>query len=179
MPAMQLALVDSLNVAQQITFAVLALAMAISALRVVTTTNLVHAALYLTVVLAGAAGLYILLAAEFVAITQVLVYIGAVVVLILFGLFLTRAPLGTGQDLDNNQRWLAAVVSLLVLGVLGVTLQRAFKGQHVTATYLGDHGSNTAAVGLSIFHDFVIPFEVASVLLLAALVGAVVIARRD
>jgi NADH-quinone oxidoreductase subunit J len=58
-------------------------------------------------------------------------------------------------------------------------LQRAFKGQHVTATYLGDHGSNTAAVGLSIFHDFVIPFEVASVLLLAALVGAVVIARRD
>ncbi len=153
---MQLALVDSLNVAQQITFAVLALAMAISALRVVTTTNLVHAALYLTVVLAGAAGLYILLAAEFVAITQVLVYIGAVVVLILFGLFLTRAPLGTGQDLDNNQRWLAAVVSLLVLGVLGVTLQRAFKGQHVTATYLGDHGSN-----------------------MAALVGAVVIARRD
>jgi NADH-quinone oxidoreductase subunit J len=71
------------------------------------------------------------------------------------------------------------VVALLLFGVLGVTLQKAFKGKHVTARVIGDQGSNTAAVGLSIFHDFVIPFEVASVLLLAALVGAVVIARRD
>jgi NADH-quinone oxidoreductase subunit J len=179
MHPLTLALVDQLNVSQQIIFGVLAAAMGISALRLVTTKNLVHAALYLTVVLAGAAGIYILLAAEFVAIVQVLVYIGAIVVLMLFGLFLTRAPIGKAQDLDNNQRWLAAVVSLLLLGVLGVTLQRAFKGQHVTAKYLANQGSNTAAVGFSIFHDFVVPFEVASVLLLAALVGAVVIARRD
>jgi NADH-quinone oxidoreductase subunit J len=176
---MQLALVHSIDVAQQIVFWVLAAAMGLSALRVVTTRNLVHAALYLTVVLAGAAGIYILLAAEFVAVSQVLVYIGAVIVIVLFGLFLTRAPLGTTQDLDNNQRWLAAVVALLLLGVLGVVLQRAFKGQHVTATVIANQGSNTAAVGLSIFHDFVIPFEVASLLLLAALVGAVVIAKRD
>jgi NADH-quinone oxidoreductase subunit J len=174
-----LALVDQVNVSQQIVFGVLAAAMGISALRLVTTKNLVHAALYLTVVLAGAAGVYILLAAEFVAIVQVLVYIGAIVVLMLFGLFLTRAPIGKDQDLDNNQRWLAAAVSLLLLGVLGVTLQRGFKGQHVAPKYLANQGSNTAAVGFSIFHDFVIPFEVASVLLLAALVGAVVIARRD
>jgi NADH-quinone oxidoreductase subunit J len=176
---MQLALVHSLNVAQQITFAILAAAMCLSALRVVTTRNMVHAALYLTVVLGGAAGIYILLAAEFVATVQILVYIGAVIVLVLFGLFLTRAPIGQTQELDNNQRGLAAVVALLLLGVLGVTLQRAFKGQHVTAHVIGNQGSNTAAVGFSIFHDYVIPFEVASVLLLAALVGAVVIARRD
>ena len=176
-----LALVHGLNVAEQITFGLLALAMAISALRMVTTKNLVHAALYLTVVLAGAAGLYVLLGAEFLAVTQILVYIGAIVVLVLFGLFLTRAPLGTNQDLDNNQRWLAAVISLFLFGVLGVTLQRGFKGAHVSSTYLGDPvgNSNTAAVGISLFKDFVIPFEVASVLLLAALVGAVVIARRD
>src|ERR1700733_3934862 len=102
-----LALMHGLNVAQQIVFWALALAMGLSALRMVTTRNLVHAALYLTVVLAGAAGIYILLAAEFVAVTQVLVYIGAIVVLMLFGLFLTRAPLGDRQELDNNQRWLA------------------------------------------------------------------------
>jgi NADH-quinone oxidoreductase subunit J len=174
-----LALVHGLDVAQQIAFATLALAMALSAVRMVTTKNLVHAALYLTVVLAGAAGIYILLAAEFVAVTQVLVYIGAIVVLMLFGLFLTRAPLGTAQDLDNNQRWLAAVISLFLFGVLAATLQRGFKGQHVTPTVLADGGSNTAAIGVSIFHDFVVPFEVASILLLAALVGAVVIARRD
>lgn len=174
-----LALVDNLNVAQQIVFAALALAMALSALRMVTTRNLVHAALYLTVVLAGAAGIYILLAAEFVAITQVLVYIGAIVVLVLFGLFLTRAPLGDKQELDNNQRWLSAIIALFLFGVLGVTLQRGYQGVHVNATVLNNGGSNTAAVGLSIFHDYVIPFEVASILLLAALVGAVVIARRD
>jgi NADH-quinone oxidoreductase subunit J len=171
-----------LNVAEQITFALLALAMCISALRMVTTKNLVHSALYLTVVLAGAAGLYILLGAEFVAVTQVLVYIGAIVVLVLFGLFLTRAPLGTDQDLDNNQRWLAAVISLFLFGVLGVTLQRGFKGAHLPVNrYIGDPvtNSNTAAIGVSLFKDFVVPFEVASVLLLAALVGAVVIARRD
>ena len=87
---MSLALVHGLDVAQQITFAILAAAMGLSALRVVTTRNMVHAALYLTVVLGGAAGIYILLAAEFVAIAQVLVYIGAVIVLVLFGLFLTQ-----------------------------------------------------------------------------------------
>jgi NADH-quinone oxidoreductase subunit J len=166
-----LATVHGLDVAQQITFGVIAVAMCLSALRMVTTQNLVHAALYLTVVLAGAAGLYILLAAEFVAVTQ----IGAIVVLMLFGLFLTRAPLGKAQDLDNNQRWLAVVVSLLLFGGLGVVLQRAFKGTHVVVKHIG----RTADVGVSIFRDFVIPFEVASILLLAALVGAVVIARRD
>jgi NADH-quinone oxidoreductase subunit J len=170
-----LATVHGLDVAQQITFGVIAVAMCLSALRMVTTQNLVHAALYLTVVLAGAAGLYILLAAEFVAVTQILVYIGAIVVLMLFGLFLTRAPLGKAQDLDNNQRWLAVVVSLLLFGGLGVVLQRAFKGTHVVVKHIG----RTADVGVSIFRDFVIPFEVASILLLAALVGAVVIARRD
>src|ERR1700738_998710 len=161
---MVLATVHGLDVAQQITFAILTIAMCVSALRMVTTKNLCHAALYLTVGLAGAAGIYILLAAEFVAIVQILVYIGAIVVLMLFGLFLTRAPLGQAQDLDNNQRWLAAVVSLLLLGVLGVTLLKAFKGQHVDPKVIADGGSNTAAVGLSIFHDFVIPFEVASIL---------------
>jgi NADH-quinone oxidoreductase subunit J len=63
--------------------------------------------------------------------------------------------------------------------VLGVTLQKGFKGTHVNAIPITDGGSNTAAIGVSIFHDFVVPFEVASILLLAALVGAVVIARRD
>jgi NADH-quinone oxidoreductase subunit J len=172
---MVLATVQGLDVAQQITFAVLAAAMCVCALRMVTTKNLVHAALYLTVVLAGAAGIYILLAAEFVAVTQVLIYIGAIVVLMLFGLFLTRAPLGEVQDLDNNQRWLAALVSVLLLGGLGVILQRAFRGTHLVVRNV----RTTADIGVSIFRDFVVPFEVASILLLAALVGAVVIARRD
>ena len=72
-------------VAQNIAFAVMAVTMLVSAVRMVTTRNVVHAALYLVIVLAGAAGLFILLGAEFVGVTQVLVYIGAIVVLFLFG----------------------------------------------------------------------------------------------
>src|SRR5919202_2909174 len=105
-------------VAENVAFGVIAAAMVIAALRVVTAKNLVRAALYLVVVLAGVAAQYILLAAEFTAVVQVLIYIGAIVVLFLFGIMLTRAPIGDEADLDNDQRGLAALVALFLLGVL-------------------------------------------------------------
>jgi NADH-quinone oxidoreductase subunit J len=162
-------------VAQQIFFGILAAMIAISAVRVVTASNIVHCALYLTVVLAGIAGIYILLAAEFVFAVQLLVYIGAIVVLFLFGIMLTRAPLGRTSNLDNNQKGIAAVVALFLFGALGSVLYNAFHGQKLEIT----DAQRTAVVGLDIFSKYVIPFEVVSVVLLAALVGAVVIARRD
>ena len=166
---------DHLNVAQQAAFAAIALAMVISALRVVTTTNVVHAALYLVVVLAGVGMQFLLLGAEYTAVTQVIVYIGAIVVLFLFGIFLTRAPIGSSTGLDNDQRWAALIVALMVLGLLSYTLNDFFHG-----TKINFAGPQTSAqVGDSMFQTYVIPFEVVSVLLLAALVGAIVIARRD
>ena len=163
-------------VVQNVIFGVIAAAMALAAIRVVTTQNIVHAALYLVVVLAGVAAMYILMAAEFTAVVQVLVYIGAIVVLFLFGIMLTRAPIGRTADLDNDQRWLALVVALFLLGVLGAVLSDAFG----TTKLRPDVATQRAGeVGTSIFQTYVIPFEVVSVLLLAALVGAVVIARRD
>jgi NADH-quinone oxidoreductase subunit J len=162
-------------IAQNLVFAVLAVVMVAAAFRLVTTQNVVRAALFLAIVLAGAAALYILLAAEFVAWVQVLVYIGAVVVLLLFGVMLTRAPIGREPDLDNDQRWLAALVSLFLLGALGSVLADAFGKDKVGAVTV----QRTAAVSDSIFGAYVVPFEVASVLLLAALVGAVALARRD
>lgn len=162
-------------VAQNIFFGVIAAAMAISAVRVVTTKNIVHAALYLVVVLAGVAAQYILLAAEFTAVVQVLVYIGAIVVLFLFGIMLTRAPIGRLSDLDNEQKGIAAVVSLLLLGFLGWTLWDAFGREKLVI----DQPQTVAQVGDSIFQTYVIPFEVISVLLTAALIGAIVIARKD
>jgi NADH-quinone oxidoreductase subunit J len=161
--------------AQNIAFGALALVIAVSALRVVTTKNVVHAALYLVLVLSGVAGIFILLAAEFLAVVQVLVYIGAIVVLFLFGIMLTRAPIGRESELDNDQRWAGAVVGLGLFGLLAAILYDGFEKQKIAPSTVGD----TAAVGLSIFQNFVIPFEVISVLLLAALVGAVVIARRE
>ena len=162
-------------VAQNIVFGILAVVMVAAAFRLVTTQNVVRAALFLAIVLAGAAGLYILLAAEFVAWVQVLVYIGAVVVLLLFGVMLTRAPIGREADLDNEQRLLGALVALFLLGAMGAVLLDAFGDQKVGTIAIRRSGE----VGDSIFGDFVIPFEVASILLLSALVGAVALARRD
>ncbi|MDQ3756614.1 MAG: NADH-quinone oxidoreductase subunit J [Actinomycetota bacterium] len=161
--------------AQNVIFYAVAAVMAVAAIRVVTTKNVVHAALYLVIVLAGVAGQYILLAAEFTAVVQVLVYIGAIVVLFLFGIMLTRAPIGRSDNLDNDQRFLALTVSVFVLTMLGSILWDAFGDTKIE----GNRVQTSAEVGLSIFRDYVIPFEVISVLLLAALVGAVVIARRD
>jgi NADH-quinone oxidoreductase subunit J len=162
-------------VAQNIAFYLLAVAMVAAAFRLVTTKNVVRAALYLAIVLAGVAAMFILLAAEFVAWAQVLVYIGAVVVLLLFGVMLTRAPIGRESDLDNDQKWLAALVALFLLGALAAVLGDAFGTQDIAFGEI----QSSAALADSLFSTYVIPFEVASVLLLAALVGAVALARRD
>lgn len=160
----------------EILFWVFAVVMSVSALRVVTSSNVVHAALYLVATLLGAAIMYVLLFAEFVAWVQVLVYVGAIVVLMLFGLMLTRAPIGKGS-FDNDQRPLAAVTALAVFVVSSVIMIDAFEGHEID--FEREVGTTSKQVGDTIFSEFVFPFEVVSVLLLAALVGAVVIARRD
>src|SRR5207249_1894057 len=141
-------------VAENVVFGMLAAAMIAAAFRLVTTKNVVRAALYLVVVLAGAAAIYILLAAEFVAVVQVIVYIGAIVILFLFGVMLTRAPIGAEDSLDNDQRWLAVLVALFLAGVLGAVLVKAFTDQKV---HIGTI-QRTGAVGDSIFSTYVIPF---------------------
>ena len=162
---------------QHVVFWVLAVVMTGAAVRVVTSTNVVHAALYLVGTLMGAAALYVLLLAEFVAWVQVLVYVGAIVVLMLFGLMITRAPIGKAQQLDNNQRPLAAICALAIFGVTSWIMVDAFEGQEIALS--NADGTTTQRVGEVIFSEYVLPFEVVSVLLLAALVGAVVIARKD
>jgi NADH-quinone oxidoreductase subunit J len=161
---------------QEIVFWVIAVGMSVAALRVVTAGNVVHAALYLVATLLGAATLFLLLFAEFVAWVQVLVYVGAIVVLMLFGLMLTRAPIGKG-NLDNDQRVLAAVCAGALFAVTGYILIDGFAGE--TILFTRDARPTTESVGDAIFSLYVLPFEAVSVLLLAALIGAVVIARRD
>src|SRR6266516_5622516 len=159
--------------AQEIAFLILAVVGGIGAIRMVTSRNVVHAALYLVVTLAVVGGIYLLLAAEFLAWVQVLIYVGAIVVLLLFSLMLTKAPIGR-EALDNQQRGVAALVGVGVLAGLVFLIEDAFKGRRVELKAV-----HTAQVGTALFRDFVLPFEVVSVLLLAALVGAVVIARKD
>jgi NADH-quinone oxidoreductase subunit J len=166
-------------IAENVAFYIIAVAMALAAIGVVRSQNVVHAALYLVVVLAGAAAQYILLAAEFVAWVQVIVYIGAIVILFLFGIMLTRAPMQGDSDLDNAQRWPAAVTALFVLGVLVFLVVDAFGARNVKIDSSLRAVGLTQTVGDSIFRSYVMPFEIVSMLLLAALVGAVAIARRD
>ena len=166
-------------VAQNVAFWILAIAMAAAAIGVVRSQNVVHAALYLVVVLAGAAAQYILVAAEFVAWVQVLIYIGAIVILFLFGIMLTRAPMRSEGSMDNDQRIAAGVVSLFLFGVITALLVDAYGGKEIKLKDDLVVIGRTSTIASSIFRDYLVPFEVVSMLLLAALVGAVVIARRD
>jgi NADH-quinone oxidoreductase subunit J len=168
-------------VAQNVFFYAIAAVIVYSGIRVVTTRNVVHAALYLVAVLASVAAQYILLAAEFVAATQVLIYVGAIVVLFLFGIMLTRAKLGADQDL-THRHWLGgAATALLLFAVMAYALIDEWGSEAMPSDpqITTVNGSNTATVSDSIFSTYLIPFEVVSVLLLAALVGAIVLARKD
>jgi NADH-quinone oxidoreductase subunit J len=162
--------------AQNVAFGIIAIVMAVAAIGVVTMKNIVHAALALVVVLAGVAAQYIILQAEFLGIVQVLIYIGAVLVLFLFGIMLTRAPMRRTGEFDNDQRVLAGLVALLIFGVLAFLLHDQFGNDK--PLHLGQP-TQTAAIADSIFRTYVVAFEVVSMLLLAALVGAIVLARRD
>ncbi len=173
------------DVPANVVFAVLAVFMIAAAIRMVTTRNIVHAALWLVVVLGGVGMNYLLLQAEFVAITQFLVYLGAIVVLFLFGIMLTRAPLGVADDLDNPKARPAGIVTgLLLLAVLGYSLIETFGGDQLdfrAYERIAEENTNgrVQVVSDTIFGQYLIPFEMVSVLLLAALIGAIVLARRD
>ena len=129
--------------AQEYAFCVLAVVGSLSAVAVVSARNVVHAALYLVVTLLSVAGVYLLLGAEFVAWVQVLIYVGAIVILFLFGLMLTKAPIGR-DTLDNQQRWLGVVVGVGVFAGLAFLIQDAFPVQDAEAfrTFSGDTGGD-------------------------------------
>lgn len=158
-------------------FAVLAIVMLYSAFRVVTTKNVVHAALYLVITLGGSAAIFLMLGAEFVAWTVVLVYIGAIIVLFLFGIMITRAPLGHETKLSHPRRVRvgAALASGALFLLIGGSLLEAYEDDLLPVA----DPTRTGDIGQSIFERFVIPFEAVSFVLLAALIGGIVLARKD
>ncbi|WP_408612213.1 NADH-quinone oxidoreductase subunit J family protein [Glycomyces terrestris] len=145
-----------------------------AALAVVTTDRIVRAGLWLAVAFAGIAGAALVLAAEFLAWVLVLVYVGAIVVLLLFATMLTKAPTDPSDDLDRA-RWPGAVVA----GGVGLGLAAVMVGAFgwTKAEARGDGGA--ATMGEAVFAEWVLPFEVLSLLLLAALVGAVTVSTRS
>jgi NADH-quinone oxidoreductase subunit J len=157
-----------------VVFVLVGLLTAGAAIKTVTSTNLVHAALYLATTLAGIAGVFLVLAADFLALVQLVVYVGAVAVLFLFGLMLTRAPIGR-EALDSQNRGLALAVSGTLFVVLAVLVVGAFGDVRIDEVT----GPGITEIGLAIFSSWILPFEVLSMLLLAALIGAIVLSRRE
>ncbi len=158
------------------TFLILGAVALAGAIKVVTSPNVIHAALALVATLAASAGLFLLLSAEFVAWVLVLVYIGAVIVLFLFGIMITRAPTGRDVSLDYARKAWAGLISFVLFVVLaGGTLQ-AFGATEISQLGVP---TSTETIGLTLLGRFVIPFEAVSFVLLAALVGGITVARRD
>jgi NADH-quinone oxidoreductase subunit J len=161
---------------RDIVFVVVGVITATSAILAVTTRHVVHAALWLLVSLGSLAGAYIVLGQELVGLVQLLVYVGAIVVLVLFALMLTRAPIGPHSDIDTSvwQRGLAMLLgggtTALLATVLLPLVRRTPVDVDVPAT-------STHAIAQAIFGTWVWPFELLSVLLLVALIGAFAVSR--
>lgn len=144
-------------------------------LGVVVNRNLIHAALFLVLSLFGIAGLFILLEAPFLAAVQILVYVGAITVLITITIMVTRRIMGIRESV--NRQWpIAALVGVLTLATLGFVIIGQFSGVQPTSDVPPE---SVALLGEQLVSNqaFLLPFEVASVLLLAALIGAIVVAR--
>jgi NADH-quinone oxidoreductase subunit J len=146
----------------------------IASVLVVTSRRIVHAALWLVVALGAIAGCFGALHAEFVALVQILVYVGAIVVLVLFALMLTKAPTNPLPALTTRRSPFAAAVAGVLALILGFGVVIAFGNEKIKPVPDG----SAEAVGTAIFKTWVLPFEVLSVLLLAALIGAIALSQR-
>jgi NADH-quinone oxidoreductase subunit J len=174
-----LLLAADVNVAQNVGFYIIAATMLFAAVRVVSTSNVVHAALWLVVVLGGVAAQYILAAAEFVAVSQVMVYIGAVMVLFLFGIMLTRSAIGSDTDLNNKGWGVGIPVALLMFGLLVWVVIDAFEDTVLVDPSEERIAASTMALSDGYLGPFLVPLIAVSFVLLAAAIGSIVLARKD
>ena len=153
-------------------FAIVAIFTLGGALGVVATRNVVHAALFLLLSLLGAAGAYLLLFAEFLALVQVLIYGGAVIIVVLFAVMLTRSS--EYPRITDNPQWpLALLTSAVLAAVLGAAFWLA---PEIAAE---PQAPAFTDLGRSLFTKWALPFEIASLVLLVALIGAIIIARQQ
>lgn len=156
-------------------FYLLAALIIVAALGVVALRNIFHAALAFGLMLVGIAGLYLVLSAEFIAVTQLLIYVGAIMTLILFAVMLTQRIADPSVPHLNEQRGPAALIAV-GLGVLLITviLQTPWSRVSRPGPLVG-----VTELGRQLLTTYVLPFEVISIALVAALVGAMVIAKRE
>jgi NADH-quinone oxidoreductase subunit J len=158
----------------EIVFYLIALLAIISAIGVVTVPNLVHAALFLVLTLLATAGFYILLSSELLALVQILVYGGAVATIILFGLMLTRGR--EMPEVHAGGQWPVGLIaaSVLVVALLTAVLDSDWPRQTGDVTLVG-----VQTLSGALFRDWLLPFELVSIVLTVALIGAIIISRQE
>jgi NADH-quinone oxidoreductase subunit J len=160
-------------------FLVTGAATLISAVMVVSSPRLVHAALWLVLSLAGVSVVFVLLEANFLAVVQVAIYIGAIAILIIFAVMLTRRVMADSGPQLNSNWWLAFLTALLFFGGLVFLFFQAPELALATPSVAVDQTGYLQELGLALvdLDRYLLPFEVASILLLAAMIGAIIIAR--
>ncbi|MEY2466206.1 MAG: NADH-quinone oxidoreductase subunit [Verrucomicrobiota bacterium] len=159
-----------------ITFAIIAAVTIAAAVAAMSLRNLVHCALAFAVAFAGLAATYLQLNAQFVGFAQILVYVGAVAILIVFAILLTRGSESSPQSLVSAGWMTGIAVALAVLGVLVYSISKSFVIQNQA---MAQADINVLQIGNALMHKFVLPLEVVGLLLTAALIGAVIIAMKE
>ena len=161
---------------KDVIFNVFVLMTLIPSLWVALSSNLVHAAFSLLFTFFGIAGLYVLLGADFIGVVQVIIYIGGILVLIVFGVMMTERGRMLHLSVQLPGRLLASILSLIMLGALCLAFTSA---RWPVAPFRGEPEPTSAAIGDLLLGKYLIPFELAALLLLAGLVGAVLVVRRS
>ena len=147
----------------------------ISAAGVAFSPNIVYSAFSLMGALMGVAGLYVFLAADFVAVVQVLIYVGGILVLMLFAVMLTHRI----ADVRVSNRSVGRLPALAIIALVGGVMAKAALSANWHAVAPGTPAPTTYGIGNGFLNEYVLPFELASVVLLAALIGAVVVSRKE
>ncbi len=162
---------------EQIIFLVVAAVTLVAGISVVTSRNLIHSALWLILTLFGVAIFYVLLNAGFFAVIQVIVYIGAIAILFIFASMLTRRVMQDAGPQSNSNWWLGALISALLLVGLAFILVN-WQGFSTLAPDLANQSGLLSQLGQALVspNQYVLPFELASVLLVAAMIGAIYVA---
>ncbi|MEH7402301.1 MULTISPECIES: NADH-quinone oxidoreductase subunit J [Bacillaceae] len=158
-----------------VAFFLLSLSAILGGVMMLNSTKVMHMMLSLVLTFISIAGIYVLLSAEFVAVVQILIYSGAVTILMIFGIMLTKHDIESEKP-KRNWRNIAALIGIVAFGVvmfLGVN------GLSIDASDVDLATNNTKNIGLQLFTNHIVPFEVMSVLLLIALVGAIILAKSD
>lgn len=149
-----------------------------AALMVIFSRHIMHSALYLAVTFLCVAAFFVMLKAEYLAVVQIMIYIGAVVVMILFALMMTRMKIGEVTNIANKQVIAAAIISVFLFLTLGIIIYMT----RIGFTWISSDEIPVLSVkdlGMILFSKYVLPFEIISLLILGALVGSVVLAMKE